>query len=65
MALLRSQLRLDRDGAFQDPEKYAPIKRLGSGGFAKVRLLSTYTLLLVTAMEVSKISVFHDEPEKN
>ena len=65
MALLRSQLHLDRDGAFLDPEKYDPIKYLSEGGFAKVRLLSTYTLLLVTAKEVSKISVFHDESEKN
>lgn len=52
---LRSQLGLDRDGAFLDPEKYDPIKHLGSGGFAEVRLLSTYTLVLVTAIEVAEI----------
>ena len=61
---LRSRLGLDRDGAFLDPEKYDPIKRLGSGGFAKACLLSTYTLVVVTAIEVAEISVFHDESEK-
>ncbi|XP_015753640.1 PREDICTED: serine/threonine-protein kinase PAK 6-like isoform X3 [Acropora digitifera] len=36
---LPSQLGLDRDGSFLDPEKYDPIKRLGSGGFAEVYLV--------------------------
>ena len=62
---LRSQLHLDRDGAFLDAEKYDPIKHLGSGGFAKASLLSTYTLVVVTAIEVAEISVFHDESGKN
>ena len=61
---LRSQLGLDRDGAFLDAEKYDPIKHLGSGGFAKARLHSTYTLVLVTAIEVAEISLFHDESQK-
>ena len=38
---------LDRDGAFLDPEKYDPIKHLGSGGFAEACLLSCYKLLYV------------------
>ena len=61
---LRLQFGLDRDGAFLDPEKYDPIKYLGYGGFAKACLLSTYTLVVVTAIEVAEISVFHDESEK-
>ena len=60
---LRSELGLDRDGAFLDPEKYDPIKHLGSGGFAEARLLSTYTLVVVTAIEVAEISLFHDESQ--
>ena len=35
----RIELGLDRDGSFLDPEKYEPVKLLGSGGFAKVLLL--------------------------
>ena len=50
---LRSELGLNRDGAFLDPEKYDPIQHLGTGGFAEVRLHSTYTLVLVTAFEIS------------
>ena len=65
MPSLRSQLHLDRDGAFLDPVKYDPIKRLGSGGFAKASLRSTYTLVVVTAIEVAEILVFHNESEKN
>ncbi|XP_015767798.1 PREDICTED: uncharacterized protein LOC107346512 isoform X2 [Acropora digitifera] len=61
---LRLQFGLDRDGAFIDPEKYDPIKYLGYGGFAKACLLSTYTLVVVTAVEVAEISVFHYESEK-
>ena len=34
---LRPQL--SSDGCFLDPEKYEPVKLLGSGGFAKVLLL--------------------------
>lgn len=64
MTSLPSQLGLDRDGAFLDPEKYDPIKCLGSGGFAEACLLSTYTLDVVTAVEVAEISVFHDKSHK-
>ena len=32
----RTELGLDRDGSFLDPEKYEPVKLLGSGGFSKV-----------------------------
>ena len=63
MTSLRSKFGLDRDGAFLDPEKYDPIKHLGSGGFAEARLLSTYTSVVVTAIEVAKISVFQDESQ--
>ena len=36
---LRSMHGLDRDGTFLDPEKYDPIKHLGTGGFAEVPYL--------------------------
>ena len=30
--------KLQSDGCFLDPEKYDPVKFLGSGGYAKVRV---------------------------
>ncbi|XP_067019182.1 uncharacterized protein [Acropora muricata] len=36
---LRSELGLNREGAFLDPEKYDPIQQLGTGGFAEVYLV--------------------------
>ena len=64
MTSLRSQLGLDRDGAFLDPDKYDPIKYLDSGGFAEACFLSTYAFVVVTAIEAAEILVFHDQSQK-
>ena len=35
--------KLQSDGCFLDPEKYDPVKFLGSGGYAKVKKYSQCT----------------------
>lgn len=61
---LREEFGLDRRGSFLDPKKYDPIKHLGYGGFAEACLLNTYTLVVVSAIHVAEILIFHDKYQK-
>ncbi|XP_068688923.1 uncharacterized protein [Montipora foliosa] len=61
---LRSQLGLDRDGTFLDPEKYDPVKFLGSGGFAKVYLIRKRSTGETMACKMCDLGVNHVETQK-
>lgn len=60
----RIELGLDRDGSFLDPEKYEPVKLLGSGGFAKVYLVVRKATGNRMACKMCDLGVNHHETQK-
>lgn len=61
---LRSELGLNRDGAFLDPEKYDPIQHLGTGGFAEVYLVKERKTDKKTACKMFDLRENHKDIQK-
>ncbi|KAL9959172.1 hypothetical protein ACROYT_G036266 [Oculina patagonica] len=58
------RLQLTFEGRFLDPEKYEPVKELGSGGFAKVYLCISKETGRRMAVKMCDLGVNHHETQK-